>query len=296
VQITSPTSSTTTSVTTNTVTLGGTSGDNIGVTQVTWTNNRGGSGTATGTNPWTATGVALQPGANVLTVTARDLTGRTSTDTLTVTYVAPTAGLVAAYAFNEGSGVTVADASGNNNLGTATSTTWTTSGRFGNALTFNGTSSRVFVNNSTSLNLTAGMTLMGWVYPTANTSGNRTIIRRETNGYWLYAGRSFATMRPGGGVRINGSSQTVDTNNALTLNTWSHVALTYDGTAVRLFVNGVEFDSNSATGNITSGTTPLWIGGVTSGETFQGRIDEVRVYNRALNSTEIEAIRVIAIP
>ena len=69
--------------------LGGTASDNVGVTQVSWSNDRGGSGTAIGTATWTASGIALQSGANVITVTARDAAGNTSTDTLTVTYTAP---------------------------------------------------------------------------------------------------------------------------------------------------------------------------------------------------------------
>ncbi len=58
----------------------------MGVTQVTWTNDRGGSGSATGATAWAIPAVALQPGANVLTVTARDAAGNTSTDTLAVHY------------------------------------------------------------------------------------------------------------------------------------------------------------------------------------------------------------------
>ena len=56
------------------------------MTQVTWANDRGGSGTATGTTGWSVSGIALQSGANVLTVTARDAADNTATDTLTVTY------------------------------------------------------------------------------------------------------------------------------------------------------------------------------------------------------------------
>ena len=56
-----------------------------------------------------------------------------------------TPGLVAAYAFDEGSGTTVADASGNGNNGTVANATWTTGGKYGNALSFNGTSSRVTI-------------------------------------------------------------------------------------------------------------------------------------------------------
>ena len=52
-------------------------------------NDRGGSGTATGTTSWSVSGIALLSGSNVLTVTARDAAGNTSTDTLTVTYTPP---------------------------------------------------------------------------------------------------------------------------------------------------------------------------------------------------------------
>ena len=86
VAITSPTTSGTYTATASPLTLGGTAADNVGVTQVTWTNSRGGSGTATGTTAWTASGIALQTGTNVLTVTARDAAGKTATATLTVTF------------------------------------------------------------------------------------------------------------------------------------------------------------------------------------------------------------------
>ena len=220
--------------------LGGTASDNDVLLNVTWANNRGGSGTATGTTSWSVASIQLLPGSNVLTVTARDLTGNVRTAILTVTFNAPiTYGQVAAYSFNEGAGATLSDASGNNNLGTVTNGTWSTTGKFGNALSFNGTSSRLFVNSSTSLNLTTGMTLMAWVNP-ANTTqtNNRTIMRRETNGYWLYAGRTSNTLRPGGGAVINGVTRSVATTTALAANTWSHVAMTYDGANVMLYVNG----------------------------------------------------------
>ena len=86
ISITSPTSNSTLSTTVNPLNIGGTASDNFGVTQVTWTNDRGGSGTASGTTSWTVSGIVLQTGANLLTVTARDAAGNTRTDTLTVTY------------------------------------------------------------------------------------------------------------------------------------------------------------------------------------------------------------------
>lgn len=65
------------------ITLAGTASDNVGVTQVTWSNSRGGSGTATGTGNWTASNITLKLGSNVLTVTARDAAGNIGTATMT---------------------------------------------------------------------------------------------------------------------------------------------------------------------------------------------------------------------
>jgi hypothetical protein len=83
--ITSPTSNATYSTTSSSLTLGGTATDNVGVTQVTWANSRGGSGTASGATSWTASGIVLRLGTNGLTVTARDAAGNTATAIVTVT-------------------------------------------------------------------------------------------------------------------------------------------------------------------------------------------------------------------
>ncbi len=100
VTITTPTTGTTYSTPTSPLTLGGSASDNVAVTQVTWSNNRGGSGTASGAGTWSVPGIVLQPGANVLTVTARDAANNVGTATLTVTYtasdaVAPTVSITA---------------------------------------------------------------------------------------------------------------------------------------------------------------------------------------------------------
>ena len=83
--ITSPTSSPTFVATGPSLALGGTASDNVGVTQVTWMNDRGGSGTAAGTTSWSVGAVALQAGTNVITVTARDAAGNSRQASLTVT-------------------------------------------------------------------------------------------------------------------------------------------------------------------------------------------------------------------
>ena len=89
VSITGPTSAATYTSSASSVLLSGTATDNVGVSAVTWANDRGGSGTATGTTGWSAPSIALQVGTNVITVTARDAAGNRGTDVLTVTYTAP---------------------------------------------------------------------------------------------------------------------------------------------------------------------------------------------------------------
>jgi len=85
IAITQPTSGDVYSTEEDTVDLGGSASDDVGVTSVTWTNSRAGSGTASGTQSWTVSGISLECGDdNVLTVTAQDAAGNSSTDTLTV--------------------------------------------------------------------------------------------------------------------------------------------------------------------------------------------------------------------
>jgi chitodextrinase len=77
---------------------------------------------------------------------------------------------------------------------------------------------------------------------------------------------------------------------ALTANTWAHLAATYDRATMRLYVNGVQVASRAQTGAIATSTNPLQIGGDSIyGQYFAGRIDEVRIYNRALSAAEIQS-------
>lgn len=196
---------------------------------------------------------------------------------------------MAAYGFNEGSGFTVADASGNGNTGSASATSWSGAGRFGGALSFNGVSSLVTVNHSATLSLSAGMTLEAWV-KASNPANWRTVVMKEGAGglsYALYGGDDSG--RASGYIRRT-SDIAATASSALPANTWVHIAATYDGAALRLYTNGTLAASTAVTGSIVTSTSPLRIGGNTAwGEYFQGLIDEVRIYNRALSTPEIQA-------
>jgi hypothetical protein len=199
------------------------------------------------------------------------------------------AGLVAAYGFNEGAGSTVTDASGNGNAGAITGATWTTQGKFGSALSFDGSSSLVVIPGSSSLNVTTGMTLEAWIFPTATQSGWRTIMQREVDAYFLNASTDAGPLRPGGGATISGNGLVVTGPTASPVSGWTHIAMTFDGNTLTLYVNGTPVATRGATGAVQTNTNALRIGGnVPYGEFFTGIIDEVRVYNRALTAAEIQ--------
>jgi chitodextrinase len=202
----------------------------------------------------------------------------------------PATGLVAAYAFAEGSGTTVTDFSGNGNTGTISGATWTTQGKYGNALSFDGVNDLVVINGSASLNVSSAMTLEAWIYPAASQSGWRTILQKQVDAYFLNASHSGGPLRPAGGATINSSVRYVGASSASPVNTWTHVALTFNGSTLQLYVNGSPVASQSTSGTIQTTSNALRIGGnVPYGEYFNGRIDEVRVYNRALTQAEIQA-------
>jgi hypothetical protein len=109
--------------------------------------------------------------------------------------IVPTAlGLVAAYSFDAGSGLTVADASGNGNVGTITGAIWTTQGRYGNGLSFDGTDDTVRVPASASLDTRSALTLSAWTWPSVPQRGWRTIAFRETDIYFLAASSEIAGL------------------------------------------------------------------------------------------------------
>src|SRR5271166_1095067 len=197
-------------------------------------------------------------------------------------------GLVAAYNFDAGSGTVLTDVSGNGNNGTITNATWSTAGKYGGALSFNGKSSTVTINNSPSLDLTTGMTLEAWVNPTTVSSAWRDVIYKGNDNYWLEA-TSTNNKLPGAGGTFGGADVATYGTSALATKTWTFLTETYDGATLRLYVNGVQVSSMAQTGNILTSTNALQIGGDSIyGQYFNGLIDNVRIYNTALTQSQIQ--------
>lgn len=163
-----------------------------------------------------------------------------------------------------------------------------------NTLDFDGSNDYVDCGNDTSLQIAGKqITLEAWIYATAwkTNAYDGNVICKEYNtsnyGYML---------RVGAGGKLNfalgdGTWHEITTGALMSVNTWYHIAGTYDGTKMRVYLDGINVDSLSYTGNISK--TPnnnLTIGAhLTYSRYFQGQIDEVRIWSVCKTATQIMA-------
>jgi hypothetical protein len=197
--------------------------------------------------------------------------------------VYPHPGLVGWWRFDEESGTVAGDSSGYGNVGTIYGATWVT-GEYGKALSFDG-NDYVSITFTSPINISLGLSGFAWIYPTTNT-GTQEIIFSDTAYIFFRIQGTKLTLyvaQAGGGF-IYAQSVAV-----LPINTWTHVAFTYDGTTFKLYINSVNDGTTSGVPLYTSMTTATVGAQVGVSEYFMGVIDEVRVYNRALSAAEIQA-------
>ena len=231
---------------------------------------------------------------------AGNLSGYSSVASATTLSAGEVQGRVGAYAFDEGAGTTAADSSGNNNTGTLNGATWTTAGKIGNALFFNGTSAYVDLGNAVTLQLTGSMTLSAWINSAAFPGNDAVIVSKKASGELGYQLDTTVDTGPRT-IRIKFTDATGSVTSrygatVLQLNQWYHVAGVYDAQAQTLnaYLNGV-LDNGTLLGTVTSTqlNSPLNVNigrrPGASGYEFNGTIDEVRIYNRALSQAEIQA-------
>jgi hypothetical protein len=199
-------------------------------------------------------------------------------------------GLVAYFPF----GGNANDASGNGNNGTVSNATLT-SDRFGNAnsaYSFNGANAYIDVPDSTSLHISSNFTLSAWIYQSAADQSGYRIIDKVLAG--TPAGFTFDTWGNGSGghtLRLQAAAPTnpnVLGATAYSLLSWHHVVAVVSGSNGWVYLDGI-VNGTGIVGNIPINTLDLYIGrphpnGV---EWFNGKIDDVRIYNRALSATEI---------
>jgi hypothetical protein len=217
---------------------------------------------------------------------------------LTAPATAATQRPVAAYSFDEGSGTTVKDSAGQHN-GTITGATWTSVGKYGSALSFDGTDDVVKAADAADLDLTGSFTLEAWVRADEALVAGPVVTKAEnpgsgTTGYQLSA-HSQSLKKPTGLLANAGVTTVLVGPTALTKETWTHLALSYDGAKLRLYVNGALAETKSAAA-AGANAASLEIGASAFFNSyFKGLIDEVRVYDEALSEAQIQVDRDTAV-
>lgn len=167
--------------------------------------------------------------------------------------------------------------------------------KYGKSLSFNGSDDVVTIANSNPIDMDtnlANFTYTAWVYAETDGEGDTgQIFNKSTaggDGTYLRVDTQDASGNLD--LEANLDLATTDANvnvaDALTMNSWNYVAMSWDGTTLRVFVNGYEKGSGTGSGAISADTFDLLIGGGT-GDNFDGKIDEFRVYNQALTGTQI---------
>ncbi|HQU85580.1 MAG TPA: sialidase domain-containing protein, partial [Pyrinomonadaceae bacterium] len=167
-------------------------------------------------------------------------------------------------------------------------------GKVGQGFRFDGFDDQITIPHNANQNGGTNLTLEAWIYSTNLVHGG-TIIQKRTAGN--VGGYLLEPTQPAGGgapnglafiIMIGGVYQNLNPANIVTANVWQHVAATYDGAFMRIYVNGVEVGNRAQTGAIDNVTTPIVIGrNAVNTTVFSGGIDEIGIYNRALSAAEI---------
>ncbi len=200
---------------------------------------------------------------------------------------------IAHYRLDDGTGITASDSGPNLLQGSISGAGWT-SGRYGNGLDFDGTGDYATVSANPDLNIT-NYTVAVWIKPNGNGAPT------EWAGIVGKPGRNFNIWLHSDGFihhRFHNSTSTNDGApntpiGSITGDQWNHVVITNDGTTAKTYINGIEQANGSAGGAPISDNTALNIGRNLDGASsvyFNGVIDDIRIYDRALTTSEIGTV------
>ncbi|MFY8213369.1 MAG: LamG-like jellyroll fold domain-containing protein [Flavobacterium sp.] len=214
----------------------------------------------------------------------------------------PTNGLVGYWPFNGNAN----DQSGNSNNGTPNGATLTTD-RFGNAnsaYNFDGVNDLISTSDSNTLNISNNITMSAWVYDVSDSQNYHTILNKRINGNWSY-GVSFSYyFGPGGspteinkvfsGRRNNFGAQTEYkfSNEPIVFGQWIHIVVKIENNLITFYKNGIDMGVNLFGNQFTipmiNQAVGLTIGSNgDGGEWFNGKLDDIGIWNRALTQQEI---------
>jgi hypothetical protein len=160
-----------------------------------------------------------------------------------------------------------------------------TDGRFGKALKFDAVNDYVKVSHSTSLDVANGskpFALEAWVYP-RNISGQNVVVEKygsfqfklESNRLYLFNMVDWSDCRSKWGT--------------IPENSWSHVVVIYDGSNCKFYLNGADATDDNTVTSFTATSNSVFVGAENGlGHWFNGTIDEIKIYNRALTAEELQ--------
>jgi len=203
--------------------------------------------------------------------------------------------------FDEGSGNYTFDETGNNNTGTITSATWNSFGKYGGALNFDNAASGaptqyVSIPDSSRLDGMSELTITGWIYINSDSNWDMIVSKSTSNSfsgaYNIFLDDS-ASPRKLTFKLANSTSWTtsIKSDSGIPLQTWVHFATVYNGTNTIVYINGTEQSAKGVlTENVNDTDYDLYIGtsaDLDSAVGFNGTIDEVKIYPRALSPEEV---------
>jgi hypothetical protein len=240
-------------------------------------------------------GTPSTPGIGTFDVILTDAAGTRVERRFDITVAACATGPspVSQWDFNEGVGTTAGDGAGANNGTLVGDTAWSTDtpDGSGSSLVFDGGGDYVRVNDHSSLHLTGELTLMAWVKETAVGQYAKVVSRRT--GYHFYF-LGVDNGHPYGGIGDDASYTVTGKSLLMSLDRWNHLALAYDDAIDRMFLH---FDGTERMTPVTQSLpaaagVDLSIGADSQGTQhfFNGAVDDVAVYDRALTDAEIRSL------
>lgn len=194
-------------------------------------------------------------------------------------------GLVGYWPFNGNA----LDMSGNNNHGTVLGASLTNDrlGRSNHAYNFNGTSDYILVNHNANLSLTT-FSFSVWYKSTAG--GTRIVITKDNHNSenYSYWSGGWTQFQPNNAV----SMVQAYTGTTIQLNQYYHIAVSKSGSSLKIFLNGILKAQTALSSTPTLNNQPLYFGhdGGFGYPKFQGTIDDIRIYNRAISDSEVQSL------